>query len=140
MVQAAHDLFARAPETALFLALAIGYAIGRVKLGRFQLGGVAGSLLAAVVISQVGITMGGPLKAVSFALFVYAVGYLSGPQFVNALDRRALREVGLAVFLWATTLALAVGLAWALKLDKGTAAGMLGGAMTQTGIIGTAGD
>ncbi len=32
---------------ALFLSLAIGYAIGRVKFGRFQLGGLTGSLLAA---------------------------------------------------------------------------------------------
>lgn len=46
-----HEIFQKSPESALFLALSVGYAIGKITFGRFQLGGVAGSLLAAVVIS-----------------------------------------------------------------------------------------
>jgi uncharacterized transporter YbjL len=32
------------PEIALFLAIAIGYAIGKIRFGSFQLGGVAGGI------------------------------------------------------------------------------------------------
>ena len=70
---------------ALFLSLAIGYWIGKLKFGKFQLGGVAGSLLVAVVVSQVGVTIDNGVKAVLFALFIYAVGFESGPQFFSSL-------------------------------------------------------
>lgn len=135
-----HDLFQKSPEAALFLTLAIGYAIGKIKFGKFQLGGVGGSLLAAVVISQVGVEIDNGVKAVMFALFIYAVGYSSGPQFFNSLNRSSLKEIALAVFVAATALATVVVLAKLFHLDKGLAAGLAGGALTQSAIIGTAGD
>ncbi|MNS21398.1 Aspartate/alanine antiporter [compost metagenome] len=135
-----HNLFARSPEAALFLTLAIGYAVGKINFGRFQLGGVGGSLLAAVVISQVGVQIDDGVKAVMFALFIYAVGYNSGPQFFNSLNRSSLREIILAVFLAITALVTVVVLAKLFHLDKGLAAGLAGGALTQSAIIGTAGD
>lgn len=46
-------IFHQSPEIALFLSLAGGYAIGKIQSGKFQLGGVAGSLLVAVLISQI---------------------------------------------------------------------------------------
>lgn len=47
-------VFNQAPDIALFLSLAGGYWIGKFQFGKFQLGSVAGSLLVAVLISQVG--------------------------------------------------------------------------------------
>lgn len=135
-----HQLFPRSPEAALFLTLAIGYAIGKINFGRFQLGGVGGSLLAAVVISQVGVEIDDGVKAVMFALFIYAVGYNSGPQFFNSLNKSSVREIVLAVFLAVSALVTVVVLAKAFHLDKGLAAGLAGGALTQSAIIGTAGD
>ncbi|UHD46248.1 hypothetical protein LUX29_03155 [Aureimonas altamirensis] len=52
-----HSILIRSPEIALFLSLAGGYALGKLQFGKFQLGGVAGSLLVAVVISQFGVTI-----------------------------------------------------------------------------------
>ncbi len=135
-----HHLFSRSPEAALFLTLAIGYAIGKINFGRFQLGGVGGSLLAAVVISQVGVEIDNGVKSVMFALFIYAVGYNSGPQFFNSLNKSSLREIALAVFLAVSALVTVVVLAKVFHLDKGLAAGLAGGALTQSAIIGTAGD
>ncbi|MFZ3483341.1 aspartate-alanine antiporter [Sphingomonas sp. 3-13AW] len=133
-------LFTRSPEIALFLALAIGYAIGKIRFGRFQLGGVGGSLLAAVFISQIGVHIDDGVKSVMFALFIYAVGYNSGPQFFSSLNRSSLREIALAIFLAVVSLATVVFLARAFGLDKGLAAGLASGALTQSAIIGTAGD
>ena len=94
-----HTIFQKSPESALFLSLAIGYAIGKITFGKFQLGGVAGSLLAAVIISQVGVEIDNGVKAVMFAVFIYAVGYESGPQFFNSLNRNSLREIAMALSL-----------------------------------------
>lgn len=76
-----HQVFTKSPEIALFLSLAVGYFIGQINFGKFQLGGVGGSLLAAVVISQFGVQIDNGVKSVMFAIFIYAVGYDSGPQF-----------------------------------------------------------
>ncbi|RFU45925.1 aspartate-alanine antiporter [Paraburkholderia sp. DHOC27] len=135
-----HSIFHKSPEIALFLSLAVGYYIGQINFGKFQLGGVGGSLLAAVVISQAGVTIDNGVKSVMFAVFIYAVGYDSGPGFFNSLNRKTLREIAMAIFLAASALITVVVCAKLFHLNKGLAAGLAGGALTQSAIIGTAGD
>ncbi len=133
-----HEVFRLSPELALFLSLAVGTWIGKFKLGAFQLGGVAGALLIAVLISQVGITIDSGIKNVLFAVFIYAVGFESGPKFFSSLGRRTLREIALALVLVVSSLATLVVMAKIFVLDKGIAAGIAAGALTQSAIIGTA--
>ncbi|MFP6556805.1 aspartate-alanine antiporter [Paraburkholderia sp. B3] len=135
-----HDIFHKSPEIALFLSLAVGYWVGQINFGKFQLGGVGGSLLAAVVISQVGVTVDNGVKAVMFAVFIYAVGYDSGPGFFNSLNRKTLREIAMAVFMALAGLFTVIVCAKLFHLNKGLAAGLAAGGMTQSAIIGTAGD
>ncbi|MGT2472162.1 aspartate-alanine antiporter [Paraburkholderia terrae] len=135
-----HSIFHKSPEIALFLSLAAGYFIGQIKFGKFQLGGVGGSLLAAVVISQAGVSIDSGVKAVMFAVFIYAVGYDSGPGFFNSLNRKTLREIAMALFLAISALVTVIICAKIFHLNKGLAAGLAGGALTQSAIIGTAGD
>ncbi|MCA1326359.1 aspartate-alanine antiporter [Herbaspirillum sp. alder98] len=135
-----HALFAKSPEIALFLSLAVGYYIGKIQFGKFQLGGVAGSLLVAVLVSQVGVSIDPGVKSVLFALFIYAVGYESGPQFFNSLGKQSIREIILAAVLAISGLATVVVMAKLFGLDKGLAAGIAAGGLTQSAIIGTAGD
>ncbi|CAG9223868.1 putative transport protein [Paraburkholderia tropica] len=135
-----HDIFHKSPEIALFLSLAVGYWIGQINFGKFQLGGVGGSLLAAVVISQAGVTIDNGVKSVMFAVFIYAVGYDSGPGFFNSLNRKTLREIAMAVFMAVAGLVTVVICAKLFHLNKGLAAGLAAGGMTQSAIIGTAGD
>lgn len=133
-----HEIFRQSPEIALFLSLAGGYAIGKVQFGKFQLGGVAGSLLVAVLISQVGVSVDNGVKSVLFALFIYAVGFESGPQFFRSLGRQSLREIAMAVVLALSGLLTVIVLARMFGLDKGLAAGIAAGGLTQSAIIGTA--
>jgi putative transport protein len=118
----------------------VGYLIGQINFGKFQLGGVGGSLLAAVVISQAGVQIDNGVKSIMFAVFIYAVGYDSGPQFFNSLNRKTLREIAMAVFLAVSALVTMIVCAKVFGLNKGLAAGPAGGALTQSAIIGTAGD
>lgn len=128
----------QAPELVLFLSLAIGYWVGSIQFGKFQLGGVAGSLLVAVVISQIGISIDNGIKSVLFALFIYAVGFESGPQFFRSLGRQSLREIVLAAVMALSGLLTVIACARLFGLDKGIAAGIAAGSMTQSAIIGTA--
>jgi putative transport protein len=51
------DMLRARPEVALFVALGVGYLVGKLHLGSFRLGPVTGCLLAGVVIGQFGITV-----------------------------------------------------------------------------------
>lgn len=133
------SIFHQAPEIALFAALALGYWVGKFRFGSFQLGGVAGSLLAAVLISQVGVTIDSGIKAVLFALFIYAVGFESGPQFFRSLGRQSVKEILMALVVAVSGLVTVVVIARVFHLDKGLAAGLAAGGLTQSAIIGTAG-
>lgn len=133
-----HRLFGAAPEIALFLSLCLGYFIGKIRFGKFQLGGVAGSLLMAVLISQFGVQVSDGIKNILFALFIFAVGYTSGPMFFRSLGRHSLREIALSLVLAASGLITVVAIAHLFSLDKGTAAGIAAGGLTQSAIMGTA--
>src|SRR5262245_13984877 len=128
------------PELAIFLTLAAGFAIGRLRLGSFRLGNVVGTLLAGVVIGQIGVVVSPLVKTTFFDLFLFATGYKVGPQFFRGLKRNALTQVTLTVVLALTSLAVTVAFAKLLRYEAGTAAGLLAGAFTESTVIGTASD
>ena len=135
-----HNIFAKSPEIALFLCLSLGYLLGKVKFGKFQLGGVAGSLLVAVLVSQVGVHVDSGVKSVLFALFIYAVGFESGPKFFSSLGMQSIKEIVMAAVMALTALVTLIVMAKLVGLDKGITAGIAAGALTQSAIIGTASD
>lgn len=130
-----------APEAALFTALALGHALGKLKLGSFSLGGVAGSLLVALVLGQfTGVVLPDAVKAVCFALFIYAVGFKSGPDFFGGLKRSSLKLVLSSVVQCLAALLIVLLISKSFNLGKGFSVGLGAGALTQTAMLGTAGD
>ena len=75
------------PELAIFLTLAIGFVIGRIKIGTFKFGNVLGTLIAGVIIGQLDIKVDATVKSVFFSLFLFATGYKVGPQFFRGLKK-----------------------------------------------------
>ena len=133
-------LFTLEPLLALFATIAIGYLVGKIKIGSFVLGGIAGTLLVGVVIGQLGINIDSGIKAIFFALFIYAVGFQGGPQFFHALNRRSLNQLASSFVMCFTGLLCVLLAAWMFGLDRGMAAGLAAGGLTQSAILGTAGD
>ena len=78
------------PEIAIFLSLAAGYYFGSFTYKGLGLGAVTATLIAAVIIGQLGITISPPLKATVFLMFLFAVGYGVGPQFVRGVAKYGL--------------------------------------------------
>src|SRR5262245_52148072 len=128
------------PELALFLALAVGYAVGRIRVGGFQIGAVIGVLIAGVVIGQLGIKVSNELKYAFFLLFLFSIGYKTGPQFFRGLRASGLPQAGLTVLTCAIGLAAAYVVSKALGFDAGTAGGLVAGSLTESATVGTAGD
>ncbi|MGE5844461.1 MAG: aspartate-alanine antiporter [Syntrophaceae bacterium] len=128
------------PELAIFLALAMGFLIGRIKLGSFSLGTVVGTLLSGVVIGQLNIGVPAVVKNVFFDLFLFTTGYKVGPQFFRGLKKDALPQLAVTFVLCVTCLLTAFLAARILGYDMGTTAGLLSGAFTESTVIGTATD
>ena len=128
------------PEIAIFLALALGFLIGGVKIGKFSLGNVTGVLLAGVLIGQLNITISPNVKSVFFLMFLFAVGYSVGPQFFRGLKSDGLPQVFFAVILCVACLLCAFIAAKAAGYSMGQAAGLLSGACTISAVLGVAGD
>ena len=128
------------PELAIFLTLALGFLLGRVRVGTFRLGNVVGTLLAGVLIGQLSIKVHPLVEVVFFDLFLFATGYKVGPQFFRGLKKNAMPQVLLTLVLCVTSLVVTVVAAKVLGYDCGTAAGLMAGAFTESTVIGTAGD
>jgi putative transport protein len=129
-----------APEVALFAALFLGHLLGRVRIKGFNLGGVAGSLIVALVIGQLDIALPDALKAVCFALFIYSVGFRSGPEFFGGLNRSSFKLVISSVVHCLAALVALLVVAHLCGFGKGYATGIGSGALTATAMMGTAGD
>ncbi|ASR35885.1 aspartate-alanine antiporter [Prauserella marina] len=126
------------PELALFLCLALGYLIGKIRVGPIQLGGICGVLIVALLIGTQNVTVDSGVKTVAFALFIFALGYVGGPQFFAHLNRSGLRFGVLSVIEVVCVVGIALTLAGAFDLDIGTASGILAGAATESAVVGTA--
>src|SRR6185295_1004490 len=132
------DVLREHVELALFMTLALGYGLGAVPLGRFRLGGVLGTLLVGILVGQAGIDVPAPLQRAFFLMFMLAIGYRTGPEFFRSLGSSAITQAALSVLLCVTALGLTFGLASLMRLDCGTAAGLMAGSMTSSGALGTA--
>jgi len=128
------------PELAIFLTLALGFVLGRIRVGSFRLGNVVGTLLAGVLVGQLDIHVDPVVKVVFFDLFLFATGYKVGPQFFRGLRRNALSQVLLTLVLCVASLVVAVTASRVMGYDAGTAAGLIAGAFTESTVIGTAGN
>lgn len=128
------------PELAVFFALAIGFWIGPMKLAGFSLGNVTATLLAAVVIGQLLITISPNVKSIFFLIFLFAVGYGVGPQFFQGLAREGPKQIGFAVIVLAFCLIVPLVCAKIAGLDLGYAAGLYAGSQTISASIGVATD
>ncbi len=128
------------PELAVFLTLAVGFAVGKLNFGGFHLGPVTGVLLAGILVGQLNIKVSANVESVFFLLFLFSVGYGVGPQFFEGLKKNGLSQALFSFILCSLSLATAYVLSLILSFDAGTGAGLLAGANTSSTIIGVSVD
>ena len=133
------NLFTKYPEMGVYLAVGIGYVIGRFKFRGVGLGVVTGSLLGGIIIGNFfHVPVSDQAKSILFLLFLFGIGYSVGPGFFQNLKGDGWRWVVLGVFVPMIGLLAAYTVARFLKLDPGYSAGLLSGSLTESPIIGTA--
>jgi putative transport protein len=128
------------PEIAIFLTLAIGYYFGKFTFKGIGLGSVTATLLAGVLIGQLGISISQPLKSFVFLMFLFAVGYGVGPQFVRGVAKDGLPQALFAVVQCVFCLIVPVAIAKFAGYDMGYAAGLYSGSQTISAAMGLSTD
>ncbi|WP_413993778.1 aspartate-alanine antiporter [Labrys okinawensis] len=128
------------PEIAIFLSLAVGYFVGKFTYRGLGLGAVTATLLAAVIIGQLGITISPNVKSVFFLMFLFAVGYGVGPQFVRGIASDGLPQAAFSVIVSIYCLAIPVIVAKLAGYEVGSAAGLYAGSQTISASMGLATD
>jgi putative transport protein len=128
------------PEIAIFLSLASGYFFGSFTYKGLGLGAVTATLITAVIIGQLGITISGPLKPFFFLMFLFAIGYGVGPQFVRGIAQDGVPQALFAAFVTLFCLGSAYFGAKLAGYDVGSAAGLYAGSQTISASMGLATD
>ena len=128
------------PEIAIFLSLGLGYYFGSFTYKGLGLGAVTATLIAAVIIGQLGITVSGPLKPTFFLMFLFAIGYGVGPQFVRGIAKDGVPQAVFAAVVCVFCLGAAYLGAKFAGYDVGSAAGMYAGSQTISASMGLATD
>jgi putative transport protein len=132
-------LFTKYPEMGVYLAVGMGYLIGRLKFRGVGLGVVTGSLLGGILIGNFfHVPVSDQAKSIVFLLFLFGIGYSVGPSFFQNLKGEGWRWAVLGVFVPVIGLLTAYTVARVLKLDPGYSAGLLSGSLTESPAIGTA--
>ena len=135
-----YGLLRKYPELAVFLTLAIGFYVGRLKIAGCSVGSVTGVLLTGLLIGQADIPISPAIKSVFFLFFLFAVGYGVGPQFFRGLKSEGLEQALFATLVCLVCLVTAFLTARLFGLGVGYGAGVFGGACTVSSVLGVATD
>jgi putative transport protein len=133
MIDALRQLLEQSPLLAVFAAIGLGYAIGRISIGGFSLdiGAVlfAGLLLGAIAPKS---APPGLVSSIGLVMFLYGIGIQYGRQFFAGLRGAGLKWNALAAAGVLIALAVTLGLAALAGIAPAHAMGLFAGALTST--------
>jgi putative transport protein len=127
------ELLASQPILSLFLAVAVGYAVGQINIAGFSLG-IGAVLFVGLAIGAIApkAQIAGPIGLIGLTMFLYGIGILYGRQFFDGLSGPG--KVYNLLALVSVIAALLVSLAFGrvLHIDTGETLGVFAGSMTST--------
>ncbi len=132
MVDYFSSVLHESPTMVYFIILGLGYLLGKVRIGTFDLGPVAGVLFLGLIFGHFGYGGEIPLQSVGFLLFIYSVGFQSGPKFFTVIRQDGLKYFTLALVIAGTGFGVAMGLSKVMGMKPGASAGILAGGLTST--------
>ncbi len=124
------------PALAIFLTIGIGFLIGRIKFGQFQLGSVTSVLIVGAIVGQLEIEISGPIKTFFFMLFLFSIGYTVGPDFFRSLKGSGAKQALFAVLMSSTCCGVTLLIAWLMGYSKGETLGLFSGSQTCSALLG----
>ncbi|MCF7362783.1 MULTISPECIES: aspartate:alanine antiporter [Vibrio] len=123
------------PILLIFVVLALGLTIGKIRFGSLQLGNSIGVLITSLLMGHLGFYINPETLTIGFMLFIYCVGIEAGPNFFGIFFRDGKDYLILSIVVLTTATWITYFGGYYLNLDFGLAAGMMAGALTSTPVL-----
>ena len=108
----------------LFVVLALGLCLGKLRLGSIQLGNSIGVLVVSLLLGQQHFSINTDALNLGFMLFIFCVGVEAGPNFFSIFFRDGKNYLMLALVMVGSALVIALGLGklfgWLYDVDTGS--------------------
>lgn len=127
----------KSPIFALFVIIALGFIVGRIKVNGITLD-VSAVIFVALLFGHFGIVIPESLGTFGMVLFIFSIGIQAGPGFFATFKSKGKSLALISATLVISAAAVALLCKWAFGFDAAEAAGLLTGAMTSTPGLATA--
>ncbi len=133
MLDTVRQLLEQSPLLAVFAAIGLGYAIGRISIGGFSLD-VGAVLFAGLALGAIAPKSAPPglVSSIGLVMFLYGIGIQYGRQFFAGLRGTGLKWNLLAATGILAALVVAIGVGGFAGIAPAHAMGLFAGALTST--------
>ncbi|UYM16852.1 aspartate-alanine antiporter-like transporter [Endozoicomonas euniceicola] len=129
------DLIALLDKSApllIFLNLFLGYVVGKITIGSFQIGSTTGVLLVGLVFGHFGFSAMAGLDTIGFILFIFCVGLQTGPRFFSVFLEDGAKYIGMAAIVALSAIVITLLLSHLQGISAPMSAGIMAGSLTST--------
>lgn len=115
----------------LFIIIAIGFLIGRIKIRGISLD-ISAVIFVALLFGHFGVIIPSDFQEVGLVLFVFTIGLQAGPGFFRSFRSAGADLITVAILLVVIATGATIFTAWIFNLDFELAVGLFTGALTST--------
>lgn len=125
------------PYFALFVIVALGFMLGRIKIKGISLD-VSAVIFVALLFGHFGVVIPGALSDFGMVLFIFTIGIQAGPGFFRSFRTKGQSLVVISVVIVAVAVLSALAMRTVFGLSQAETVGILTGALTSTPGLATA--
>ncbi|MDD2382079.1 MAG: TrkA C-terminal domain-containing protein [Mariniphaga sp.] len=116
---------------ALFLIVALGFILGRIKIAGLSLD-VSAVIFVALIFGHFGIVIPEDFQYLGLVLFIFTIGIQAGPGFFESFKKEGRQLATFASLLIIIAALITFAIILIFNIDKNIAIGLLTGALTST--------
>jgi putative transport protein len=116
---------------ALFLIVALGFILGRIKIFGLSLD-VSAVIFTALVFGHYGVVIPKDFQNLGLVLFIFTIGIQAGPGFFESFKKEGRQLASFATMLILIAALITIVFVSVFHIDKNIAIGLLTGALTST--------
>ncbi|MDO6706616.1 aspartate:alanine antiporter [Photobacterium sp. 1_MG-2023] len=129
------DLLRQNDILLLFVVLAVGLTVGKLRIAQLQIGNSIGVLITALIFGNAGFIFDAEALNIGFMLFIFCVGIQAGPNFFGIFFRDGKHYLLLALIVLLSAITITLTMSHYLNLDLGLATGLMAGSLTATPVL-----
>ena len=115
----------------LFLIVALGFMLGRIKIRGLSLD-VSAVIFIALLFGHFGVIIPKELGNFGLVLFIFTIGIQAGPGFFDSFRSKGKTLILITMLIICSACLTAVGLKYAFDIDTPSIVGLIAGALTST--------